>query len=271
MPRSLLTIPLVPLAVLGACLTALGLSDVWHWHTHSTPDLPSAIVIAAALHAAWVVPAVLGRQRFLTAAGWLVTVGFCRTGLRASGFDSSAGWYALVLESIVLAIACGHGASIPWSERLAAWRRSRERIATEVRMGEGLLPWSRAVLARVFTGRADRPVSSAFQHVAAELADADDRMRQSIAALALPDAAADVMRTAVRTIATRAEATAAELAIVVERVALEQAAACRDAIARLKDLPAADRERIGGACESLLLDLAHGAHGHRRVAEKARV
>ena len=80
MPRTLLTTPLVPLAALGAYLTALGLSDVWHTHSGSTPDLPAVLVIAVALHAAWLVPAVHRQPGLLVVLEWFLTVGFCRVG-----------------------------------------------------------------------------------------------------------------------------------------------------------------------------------------------
>lgn len=251
-------LPSVPLAALAAWLATLGLEGLWLTETGGAPPRAAVLVVAAALHTAWLLPATRRSHVALVGIAWLVTAGMCRDGLLAAGFATGATTYAVVLEGIVLALAFSATDSAPWADRLARWRRARQRITTELRMSEGLAPWLRTSVSRLLTGRPERPVAAAFDRIVAELADANERMQRRVTALALPDAVRQSMLTAARAITARAETAAAEMSITIERQALDEAAACGDAIAHLPDVPAAERERLARKCESLMLDLAHG-------------
>jgi hypothetical protein len=257
--------PLLLLAALGSYLVALGFDRLWMLHAGESPSRAATLAIAAALHAAWIVPASRRIQPFLVTTTWLVTLSVCSDGLRAIGFADGALSYALVLHTVLLLIALSASERAPWADRLARWRRGRQRIATELRIGEGVAPWLAASLRRILTGRADRPSAAAFDRVIAEVAEAEDRTRLRIAALTLPDTVRQSMLTAAHTIATRAEIAAAELSIVLERQALDEAAACTDAIAQLPDVTAADRERLSRECEAVVLDLVHGLGRPQRL------
>jgi hypothetical protein len=225
------TLPLLSVAGLATYLASCGLAGLWRGHTNADPEPIVTLGVAAAMHAAWILPATLRRQPVVVGLAGLVTWSFCRDGLVASGFQAGAWSYAVVLEGLILALALGHSESATWPDRLARWRRARERMATELRIAEGLVPWGRTTVVHFLHGRADRPTAASFQRVVAELADGEDRMRRRIASLVLPDAVREIVQTAAHSVTACAETTAAELAMAVERQALDQAAGCRDAIA----------------------------------------
>jgi hypothetical protein len=248
--------PCVTLGALAAWIASLGLERIWLTGTGQPPAPIAALAVAAALHAAWAIPAASRNHPLLVSLAWTVSVWTCRGGLIASGFSEGL-LPAAALETIALALALSAAEAAPWADRLARWRRARQRITTEVRMSEGLAPWLRASVAQLLTGRPERPAAAAFDRMVAELADANERMQRRITALALPDAVRQSMLTAAQAITTRAETAAAEMSIRIERQALDEAAACRDAIAHLPE-PAAERERLAREREALMLDLAHG-------------
>lgn len=205
---------------------------------------------------AWLLPATRRIQPVLTATAWLLCVGSCRAGLAAAGFQADDIWYALVLGGVQLALALGCAAPTSWADRLAQWRRSRERIASELRIGDGLIPWVLTTIPRALAGHAERPAASLFDHAITALAHNEQHLRRTAIQLGLPDVVRELLHTAAHAVGTRAEASAAELTIAIERHALDQAARCRDSIAALGDLADADRARLARDCESLLLDLS---------------
>ena len=136
----------------------------------------------------------------------------------------------------------------------------------ELRMGEGLAPWLRASLAQLLHGRAERLAAAAFDRLLAQLADADERIEGRIRAAALPGSVRERLLAGAQAVAAHAETTAARLACEVERRALEEIAACCDALTELPDTTAQDRERIAQGCEALILELTYplgGAAGNR--------
>lgn len=257
MSAFLIAIPLVPLAVLAMYLGGRGVSALWLLETRSVAEPAVAYAIAASIHLAWILPVVHRRRHTAVSAAWVCAVWLSADGLTDAGFETGADAYALLLEAIVLAIARGYGPVLTWPERLAGWRRTRERVMTELRIGDGILPWFGSAVTRLVNGRADRPLCSSFERIVAELADTGDRMRRTIASLALPEAARDFLESATQAIVADAETTAAKLAIDLEHRALNHAATCRDAILALEDLPDPHRDRLARECESLILDLAH--------------
>jgi len=252
-----LAIALVPLALLASYLAAEGLTYFWVSETTRTAEPAVTYIAAAALHAAWVLPAQTGRRPVLVAVAWLITAGLTSDGLTAAGVETGAAVNALLLEGIVLALAASSAPVQPWPDRVARWRRTRTRITTELRMAQGLIPWTRTSVGRFLFGEPDRPLSASFERIVSDLADHEDRMRRTVASLTLPDAVRDSLHTAAQTIVADAEATTARMAIELERRALDHAAACRDGVMALDDVPEAERERLARECESLILDLAH--------------
>jgi len=253
----LTAVPLVPLAALAMYLAGRGVAGLWILETRSAAEPVAAYALAASIHLAWILPVVHRRRHIVVSAAWLSSSWLCADGLTDAGFENGATAYALLLEGIVLAIARGHGPVVPWPDRLAVWRRTRERVMTELRIGDGLLPWLRSAVIRLVNGRADRPLCSSFERIVAELADTEQHMRRTIASLALPEAARDFLESATRAVVADAETTAAKLAIDLEQRALDHAATCRDAILALDDVPDPHRDRLARECESLILDLAH--------------
>lgn len=70
-------------------------------------DIPLRIVvglIAAALHAAWILPAIGRHSPGLIGLAWVVSVWICRAGLVAAGFTEAI-LPATVLEAIILTLA----------------------------------------------------------------------------------------------------------------------------------------------------------------------
>src|SRR5438093_11538302 len=90
-------------------------------------------------------------SRLLTVLAW--TTSFYWTG---AGMTAVAPGYAFisaaVLESTCLLLSKRNG-WIPLSERIASWRREQARIALQLRMSEGLLPWARRVIRQAICGR----------------------------------------------------------------------------------------------------------------------
>jgi hypothetical protein len=265
--RALLA-PLLPLAALAAWLDAIGLADVWHGHAGTMPPLVVCLVVGAALEASWLLAASRGMRRLPIA--WLLAVVLSRDGLHASAFGTAASIDACALHALLLGLASLRADPLSWSERLAAWRRARQRIATELRLGDGLLPWARECWTRILTGRAEHPSATAFDRLIADLDDAGAHTRTRLTALTLPDAVRQAASNAVHAIARRAETAAADLALAIERASLDEAAACRDLIGGLTDRSPEEREQLAAACESLLVDLAVPALPRARRTPVAR-
>lgn len=254
--QTALAVPLTALTLAASYLAAIGL--LTHWTDHPAPAHVFALNAAGtiALHLAWILPALRREHGLLVCAGWLVTVPLTADGLAASTTTLSTG-HAIILEAIVVGLALAHAPADPWPERLARWRRTRERITTELRMSDGLWTWLRLITSRAAAGEADRPRSSSFDVLVANLARSGDRMHRTIATLALPEAVRESLRATAQKIVADAEMTLARMAIDLERRALDHAALCRDAILALYDVPEAERESLARDCESLILDLAH--------------
>lgn len=263
-PRALL-VPCVPLAALAAWLAARGLDQLWLAETGQPADPVAVLVVAMALHAAWILPAASRAHSLLVSLAWLVSLSMCRAGFIASG--SSRGLVpAAVVETLVLALALSGGEHALWADRLARWRRARCDITTQLRMSDGLAPWLIASVRRLLTGTPDRPASAAFDRLAADLADAEHRLKTRITAMALPEDVRQAVLSSAGALASRAELATAHASMVLERQALEEAAACRDRIAQLVEVPEAKREGLARECERLLLDLVQHAGTGRLAA-----
>jgi hypothetical protein len=263
-PRSALLVPAVLLAAAGVWLTNAALIARWLTATGKPPASASCLVLAVALHLAWLLPATFRRNPTLVAVAWGVTLTTCRNGLLALGVESALG-PALLLEGLPLALALaaalGAAPGLSWCDRLTEWRRAQQAITTQLRMSEGLLPWLRASLRRLLFNRPDRPAAS-FDRAMADLADADHRLQLRVSQLAMPDELKAVVQCAAQALVACAEARAAETTIALEQQALEAAAACRDRVAAWPGLSPRQADALGHACERLLLDLAATAVPH---------
>ena len=246
----------LPLAALGAWFGSLGWDHVWLSETGNTPLPYVSLAIAASLHAAWLVPAFRRDNPILISLGWIACVWAGREGLIAEHFADIT-LPAIAVETIALAIALSAGERVAWADRLSRWRRARQNIATQLRMSEGVFPWLKTSAHRLVTGAPDRPAGAAFDRLTADLADAEQRLQLDLARLALPEHVRQSMITAAHALVSRAEVATAQVAITLERQALEEAAACRDQIGKLSAVPAPERERLAAACEGLMLDLVH--------------
>lgn len=245
----------VPLVLLGTYLTSLGLAALWKEHTGTAPGLMACAVIAASLRGVWM-PQPAAAAPFVEIMGWVLTVKFTRDGLASAGFDEAALVYSAVLEIVNFAVA-REGVRTPWATRFAAWRQSMDRIAAELRATEGFIPWGWGCVRQALHGRAERPGASVFDAFVADVVHAEEHLHRHVATLVLPAVVEETILTAGRVVSARAIEAAADSAAEAERCALREAAACRDVIAALTDVAAAERDRMAHACESWLLAVAN--------------
>jgi hypothetical protein len=261
--------PLVVFTALNSYLGAGGLGGVWTSHAGHVAPWPALLAVAAALHVAWILCAV-HRRGLVVSAAWPIGVHFSRLGLEAEGFDGVALIYAIIAETILLALATSLAPPLPWAERLARWRRARADIAVQLRMGEGVLPWLREAAARFLRGRPERPAGAGFRRFAADLADAECRLRVNVARLAAPEHLRQSLATSGARLLAEAERAASHLSIGLEQQALAAAAACRDECERLPGVRDADRQALARQCEALLMNLARQAGSEAAPVGRSR-
>ena len=252
---------------MAAWVASLGIDRLWLTETGAAPLPFVSLAVATALHAAWILPTFRLDSPALIGLTWLTSVWACRAGLVAAGFSAST-LPAFALEAIALSLALNAGERTPWGDRLARWRRARQRITTELRMSEGLMPWLGWSVRRLFVGSPERPTASAgFDRMVAELADAEQRLQSRVAELALPEEIRQRMLASAQALVARAEQATGQVAIGLEQQALEEAAGCCDRILRLQEIPSAKREALAHECEALMLGLV----GHSAVRRRAPV
>jgi hypothetical protein len=251
-----LLFPLLVLAGLASYMTAAGFDAVWFEHAARTPPPLVTLLVAGALHAAWILCAAERRAAGLVAISWPMSIHFSRLGLRAEGFGASALLYALVAETILLALAASLAPPLPWAERLARWRRARADIAVQLRMAEGVVPWLRDAIARFVRGVPELPAGSGFRRLVADLTDADCRLHVSVARLGAPEHLRQSVITSGTRLLSNAERAASRLSLDLEQQALAAVAACRDECEQLPGLAQPERQALAKQCEMVLLDLA---------------
>ena len=98
---------------------------------------------------------------FALGLGWLPSYGFVSPLDSLSGAFYSGLLPAIAVETMTLALALSACDGSPWADRFARWRRARQNITTQLRMGEGLAPWLSASTHRFLNGAPDRPTASA--------------------------------------------------------------------------------------------------------------
>ena len=143
-----------------------------------------------------------------------------------------------------------------WADRLARWRRARADIVTQLRMGQGILPWWRLCFRQFATGAADTPIGSDYRRFAAALADAEHRLRVRLSHATMPEQLRQSILENVTAIVASAETAAAQRAIEIEQQALTATAACREQCERMENLSASERQALAGQCEQVFLELA---------------
>jgi hypothetical protein len=244
----LLVFPLLVLGALASYVTGLGLA---RWHT----PFPLEYAIAGALHASWIVPAARRSGLLLTAVCWTASLWLADRGFATLYITDSNLPPALLLEGVCLLLAVSIAPAEPWADRLARWRRTRADIVTQLRMGQGILPWWRLCLRQFATGTADTPLGSDYQRFTAALADAEHRLRVRINRATMPEQLRQSILESVTAIVARAETSAAHRAIEIEQQAVAAAAACRDQCERLESLSTSERKALAGQCEQAFLEL----------------
>lgn len=245
----ILIVPLFVLGALASYIAGLGLASRWH------TTFPLEFLIAGALHAAWLIPATRRSGPGLTVVCWTATAWLARKGIATFYLADSELLLAVLLEGVCLLLALSIAPAEPWPERLARWRRSRADIVTQLRMGQGILPWWRLSVRQFTNGAADTPLGSDYQRFAAALADTEHRLRVRINRATMPEQLRQSVLENVSAIVARAETSAAQRAIELEQQALSAAAACREQCERMESLPATKRKALAGECEQVFMEL----------------
>lgn len=248
-------IPLLVLAGLATWVTGVGGAAWWASLRGSAPPLAAACAAAGALHLAWISAAAARHAHLLVWPAWLTSFWLCRRGFLAFQPGESRWLSPAILEGLVLLVALALRDPEPLAARLARWRRAREEIALQLRMGEGLVPWGRDSIRRLFWGRAELPVCRAFRRLAGELADVEDRLAWKVSSLAAPEQLRQFVHSGASQLLAQAEKARAALAVELERRTLALAAACREQCETLPGLSVEERARAARQCEELLLDL----------------
>lgn len=257
-----------PLVVLTACatyITAGGLDLVT-----ASADTPRAwlvaLVLALALHMAWILGAIERTAIGLIVVCWPISVTLCARGFHIAGLTAHPLSTALLLEIILLLSALALTPRASWAERLARWRRARAAIDVQLKMSDGLLPWIRRAAGAMVAGQAATPVSMTLRRMTAELADVEHALGRHVTQMALPETIRQTLETAAHAVVAEAQTGSARLAMEVERHALAAATECRDVCERLDDLSPDDRNRVATRCEVFLVDLAGRACGSVRAS-----
>ena len=244
-----LTVPLLILAALATYAAGLGLAARWR-----TP-FPVEFAVSGALHAAWLLPAARRSGLGLAAVCWTASVWLVQRGIASLYLADSGLPLAILLEGVCLLLALSILPAEPWAGRVARWRRSRADIVTQLRMGQGIVPWWRLCLRQFTHGAAETPVGSDHRRFAAALADAEHRLRIRISRAAMPEQLRQSVLESVSAVVGRAETAAAQRAIELEQLALSAAAACREQCERMESLPASARQALANECEEVFLEL----------------
>lgn len=244
-----LVFPLLVLGVLASYIAGLGLAARWHI------TFPLEYLIAGALHAGWLMPATRRSGLALTAVCWIATAWLARKGIATFYSADSDLLLAILIEGVCLLIALSIAPADPWPERLARWRRTRADIITQLRMGQGIVPWWRLCLRQFTSGAADTPFGSDYQRFAAALADTEYRLRIRLNRATMPEQLRQSILENVSTIIARAETSAAQRAIELEQHALTAAAACREQCESMESLSAPERKALADECEQVFLEL----------------
>lgn len=248
-------IPLLVLAGLAVWVAGVGGAAWWASLRGSVPPLAAACAAAGALHLAWISAAVARHAPLLVWPAWLTSFWLCRRGFLAFQPGESRWLSPATLEGLVLLVALALRTPEPLAARLARWRRARDEIALQLRMGDGLVPWARDAARRLLRGRAELPVCGSFRRLVGELADVEQRLAWKVSSLAAPEQLRQFVQSGASQLLAQAEEARAALAIELERRTLALAAACREQCDLLPGLSSEERARAARQCEELLLDL----------------
>lgn len=249
-----LLLPLLVLSATSCYLSGIGLNEFWLSHTARQAIWPAPYVISAALHAAWIWCAAHPRAGGAMLTTWVFAFLSCRAGLLAAGFATHAFMYAFLAEGAPLALALAL-TNMSWSERLASWRRARADIATQLRMGQGIIPWMSSCVRQLLTGSAERPAGIDSHRLIADLTDAECRLRVRLSRMAIPEQVRQSILTQSATVMAEAELAAARFGLDLEQKVLTATAVCRDLCAHVEDTQPDQQQALAAECESHFLNL----------------
>jgi hypothetical protein len=120
-------------------------------------------------------------------------------------------------------------------------------------MSQGVWPWLRSFVTQLAIGHPERPSAASFDHVLARLADADAQFDLRLRRAALPEMIRQELQERAVRLRAACERSLAHHEVTLEAMALEAAAECGDACARLDATPD-ERRALATACELLLLE-----------------
>lgn len=250
--RSSTLAALVILAGAAAAISARGLSALAPTAAGLHPIV--LLALTAAIHTAWI-GALAGRGAWLIPAiAWPISLRIATAGLQDVGW-SSPGLTAFFLELLLAAIAVSLAPPQSVADRLAGWRRARTAIATQLHMGQGLIPWLRDIAEHALVGRGELPGDRALSRFVAQLADAECHLRVRLSQAGLPAHLPEAVLTRAQSLLSAAEIVTAESTAALERQALEAAVGLRDLCHALPDRSTGERDEMATQCERLLLDL----------------
>jgi len=244
----MLIAPLIVLAAVASYVGGNGLGIWWF-----VPN-PFQYIIAAAMHGSYVLRSPRTSPA-LAALSWCTCLYWSSAGMR-----TFVPGYPLISATLLEATCLLLSKPDPWipvSERIALWRREQARIALQLQMSEGILPWARRVVRQAVCGRPETAAGYDHLRLAAILADAENRLNTRLARLVMPEHLRQTIVTNAARITSRIETSAAERAVEIDRLVLEAAAACRDECAQMEQLSANERRVLAERCEEALLELAH--------------
>ncbi len=256
---AVLMIPFLTFGAVAAYVAGVGAASWWASRGGPAPPLGLEYVASGALQLGWMTCAARGRAPVLTGVGFVTSVSLCRDGFRTFQRGEAPWTAAVLIESLVLLVALALRSPVGLAERLRRWRRARDEMALQIRMGDGLLPWARDCVARLIAGRADVPLCQTFRRLAAELAEVQNRLAFKVSGWVGPEPLRQFLQVGAAQLLTQAEHASATLAVELEKRTLALAAACREQCDSLPGLAPDERSRAARQCEELLFDLMQPA------------
>jgi hypothetical protein len=209
-----------------------------------------SLAAAGALHVAWISLLTTGRSRFAAALFWFACARLAASGLHSNGATVPA-WFA---EVLLLCLVLAHNPRPCWADRFAAWRQARAAIATQLQMGEGLLPWLLRCVEQVWKGSPLTPIQSAHLLVQSALLQSARSLECRLLQDVEHEHFCQLALTALTDVANHAAVTFAKASIDIEQQAFAAASQLRDAAQSLP-VEESERTRLAGWCEELLFSL----------------
>ncbi len=252
----LLMVPAGAMALVATWFSMSGAALRMFGDSERPLHLALGLVVATALHCAWLLLALERGCRPVALLVWATALHTCMIGLHQVPGASGRNGTALLLEGIPLLLASALAPPSSLADRLARWRRARQQAIVQLEMGEGILVWVRDVFKRFALGQS--PGADRLGRLCT-LADRlgrghgwDDVTERDV----VPEALRQTVRSELTALRVAADQALRSAASIVERRALEGGARCRDLALRIESLPPSERERLAAVCEALLLQSA---------------